>query len=260
MTTVLVAEKERLLKKLASDLVTYAVHSFQQKKHSPVRLVLGGGQTQACLNADIVKELWQHTEMLSSLRFLLTDERYVPENHSDSNKKLIWQTLLQPLKCSSQQLLAPDCDRPLSVAMEMWNDQLADLGGLDLALLGVGPDGHTASLFPGFLPLPWEVWERVQYGGRGPEGHHRISLSPHFMASAHEVWFVVTGEAKAWALRNMLISNERPFDCPTHQVLKQTQSVRVYADVSAISMLGIKEDYESINRDLIIRFIKSGSH
>jgi 6-phosphogluconolactonase len=137
------------------------------------------------------------------------DERAVPPGDPESNYGMARTLLLEPAGVPSERThpmdgQAADLDR----AAEAYGDELARVLGtpprLDLALLGVGPDGHVASLFPGHPVLREEAHAvSAVYDAPKPPAR-RLTLTLPVLASAAQVVVFATGEAKARMLRTAL--------------------------------------------------------
>jgi 6-phosphogluconolactonase len=134
------------------------------------------------------------------------DERCVPPDDERSNYGMAKEALLDRLA------VAPRSVHRMESA-EQYAAELAGVGTFDLVLLGLGPDGHVASLFPDFPTL--DVADRDVVGT--PAGHEpyvdRISLTLPRLRDAREVLFLVTGEDKADAVARALVgepSRETP--------------------------------------------------
>ncbi len=87
----------------------------------------------------------------------LLDDRYVPDTHPESNQKLLWDSLLDVVRIPDDQVLLPDTSLQMDECVQQYEMQLGSLlrgEGPDIVVLGMGEDGHTASLFP---PLPPEA-------------------------------------------------------------------------------------------------------
>ncbi|MGE5741435.1 MAG: 6-phosphogluconolactonase, partial [Candidatus Aminicenantes bacterium RBG_16_66_30] len=139
------------------------------------------------------------------------DERLVPADHPDSNLRVIEAGLLRRVPIPKENIHAvPVGTEPQAAAADYEREmrlffglQEWDLPRFDLILLGLGEDGHTASLFPGSDAL-WEG-RRLAVGVRRPApDHDRVSLSLLTINAAHVVVFLVTGEDKAAALKAVL--------------------------------------------------------
>jgi 6-phosphogluconolactonase/glucosamine-6-phosphate isomerase/deaminase len=101
---------------------------------------------------------------------------------------------------------------------------------LDVVHLGLGPDGHTASLLPGDPVL--EVRDRLVAVTREAAGYRRMTLTYPVLDAARRVVFVVSGAQKATALRDVLSGDPTP---PAARI--NAQDVRVLADAGAASLL-----------------------
>jgi len=127
------------------------------------------------------------------------DERCVPPDDPRSNYRLAREALFDRLS------RPPETHRirgelPADEAAAAYEEELGDLR-LDLALMGIGPDGHTASLFPG-APTLEERSRRVIAAEPGLEPWvDRVTLTLPALAASREVLFLVTGESKAEAAR-----------------------------------------------------------
>ncbi len=125
------------------------------------------------------------------------DERCLPPKHPDRNSFQAMQALLTHVPISVENIFEPPAELGPVEAASRYNSVLAKVGTFDLVLLGVGEDGHTASLFPGHeigdikdAPSVLPVFDAPK---QPPE---RISLSAQRLSRTQEVLFLVTGEGK----------------------------------------------------------------
>ncbi|KAJ1568876.1 6-phosphogluconolactonase, partial [Cladochytrium tenue] len=150
----------------------------------------------------------------------LADERCVPLDHEDSNYRLVKATLLDhlavPVPPAQVHPIPPHLVGDPAAAAKDYQAQLTAIFGaegtpvFDLILLGMGPDGHTCSLFPGHpLLLEDKLW--VTYLTDSPKPPpSRITLTYPVLNAARSVVFVTTGESKADVLVKILRDRE-PF-------------------------------------------------
>jgi 6-phosphogluconolactonase len=137
------------------------------------------------------------------------DERYVPADSSDRNDRGVELDLLDVVGADPARVHAmPAADEShvdVTSAAAAYEQELQTHGGdhFDLVLLGVGPDGHVASLFPGFPQLD-ATEGAVPVTGSPKPPPERITLTFGALNRTREVWFVVAGEDKADAVARAL--------------------------------------------------------
>ena len=127
------------------------------------------------------------------------DERCVPPDHPASNYRLAHETLVRKVPARVYAMPGESCDAAAYEAV--LRDRLGPRPVLDLALLGLGEDGHTASLFPGDPAL--EERERLVARVQRPD-FARLTLTPPVLSSSKLALFLVTGAGKREALRSLL--------------------------------------------------------
>jgi 6-phosphogluconolactonase len=141
----------------------------------------------------------------AGLHILFTDERYVPEASSASNYHQS-RPLLDALGLAATQLLRVRTELPLPQAAVDYERRLAGLlqagAGVGLGLLGLGVDGHTASLF-GAADLEL-ARGHLAIAVQRPDGMSAVSVTPDFLAQVREPVFVVAGAGKEEALRRLV--------------------------------------------------------
>ena len=194
----------------------------------PFDLVLSGGSTPKKLHAKLVgMDLdW------SRVRIWFGDDRYVPLDHPESNFRMAQETLLSHVS-------------PLSVhPMFKGNGQEADarayeaelgaLGGkpFDVLLLGMGPDAHTASLFPGEPSV--RVVDRDVIPSVGHAGvRERITMTFPRLHRAAQTLLLVAGPDKKAPLRAALKDAYDPDRLPIQAILNGSSDVALYVDAAA---------------------------
>ncbi len=153
------------------------------------------------------------------------DERAVPPDHPDSNFRLAYETLLKRVPVSPANIHRMVAERPAWVAADLYEGELRRCFQLernqrprfDLIMLGMGDDGHTASLFPG-APALREEHRLVTVTQHPQGGAERITLTLPVLNQASQVMFVVSGPAKAGRVREVLFGPERGQALPAQRV------------------------------------------
>lgn len=179
---------------------------------APWCVALSGGRIAGPFYEAVVARLRSGPERLRGVHFFFADERWVPLDHPDSNYRLARERLFDPLEApqSARHALAGGPDREFSAAQAQAElVRLAPSGAaaqpvLELAVLGMGEDGHVASLFPDAPPAVVEsraVYLPVEGPKPPPE---RITLTYAVLAVAKRVLVLVSGAGKAAALRESL--------------------------------------------------------
>ncbi len=181
-------------------------------------VALSGGSTPHALYASLEpRDLpWDRVEVFFG------DERCVPPDHEDSNYRMVREALLSrvPIPHASIHRICGEMEDPEDAAAEYEADLRRSFGlgegdwpHFDLALLGLGADGHTASLFPGSRALRERV-RLVAATDDAKSGLRRITLTPPVFESARCAMFLVSGEGKAEALRAALEGPRDPERVP----------------------------------------------
>lgn len=176
----------------------------------PFHFFLSGGSTPKVVYAGLAEKGldWSHVHLWWG------DERFVPPDHADSNYRMVKEQLLDKIEMpvlqvhpwpilSSPELSAETYDREFR---EYFVDREQTL---NLQLLGMGDDGHTASLFPGTAAL--DVTDSMCVSNR-VEGKEsvRLSLTYPALALSQRVVFLVKGEGKAEAVKRVLEEGRHP--------------------------------------------------
>lgn len=170
--------------------------------------VLAGGSTPQPLYLSLTSRSgkgvpWENTEVFFG------DERCVPPSNPSSNFGAAWEAMLSKVPVPRSRIHRMRGElRPPAEAARRYSRRVGSIGGsprFDLVLLGLGPDGHTASLFPGSPALRATDRSVVAVARAGrPPYVPRITLTFPALASSREVWFLVGGEDKAEAVGNVL--------------------------------------------------------
>jgi 6-phosphogluconolactonase len=176
-------------------------------------LALSGGGTPQKLYLLLSESPWRERVDWSALHIFLADERFVPWDHPDSNWRMIRETLLDRAPIPSANAHPMPVSGTPEECARIYEEELRTFFGdaqprFDLILLGMGPDGHTASLFPGHVH-PEEPWVVAVHESPKPPPV-RLSLNLPLINQANRVWFIVTGQDKGEALAQALNAEDTP--------------------------------------------------
>ena len=173
---------------------------------------------------------------LNSVHFFWSDERCVPPNDPESNFRVARELLFKPLKLAEGTIhrIRGEADTELAVAAaETELCRVAPLNAdgqpvLDLILLGMGEDGHVASLFPGepTAVMSSRAAYRAVTAVKPPP--RRITMGYATIAAAKQVWVLASGLGKEAALRESLGPDA---ETPLARVLRSRQNTRIFTDV-----------------------------
>lgn len=139
---------------------------------------------------------------LNGLQIWWGDERFVSRDSVDRNFVQAREALLSRVSMPHENIHEMPAleDGELSKVSATFADFVAEASPeFDIVLLGMGPDGHVASLFPGSEPTPFREWIVAESNSPKPP-QQRISFSYQALSSASEVWFLVAGSDKAGAV------------------------------------------------------------
>lgn len=176
-------------------------------------IALAGGSTPKALYQLLTTEPYRSAVAWDKIEFFFGDERSVPPDHADSNYRMFMETLPAKITIATERVhrMRGEAD-DLDAAAREYQQELARVLGvpasgpppaLDLILLGMGGDGHTASLFPDTKALGETV--RWVVANHVPQmSTWRITLSYGAINAARHVQFMVTGEGKAARLADVL--------------------------------------------------------
>jgi 6-phosphogluconolactonase len=140
-------DANRLFQECAENIVEYANECV--KAHGLFSMVLAGGSTPQRLYLQLSSTPLAEQMPWQSCQFYFGDERMVPHDHADSNYAMAKQALFNrvPVPAENIHPIPTNC-REAQDCADQYEQQLIGIPSLDLVLLGMGEDGHTASLFP----------------------------------------------------------------------------------------------------------------
>lgn len=166
---------------------------------APVKVALAGGSTPTTTYELLARSdhPWDRTDVF------LTDERCVPIDNSQSNYRMLQVSL----GSTAARIHPIDTSLPPEEAAAQYAKELSPFLPLDFVLLGVGADGHTASLFPG---ADLDPGEDVVTAWSKESGLWRVTLTAGPLLGARQVVYLVTGAEKTLVVERMLRGDRIP--------------------------------------------------
>lgn len=198
----------------ASEFAVRAAEAIEERGRFAV--VLAGGSTPKATYEILARDYVDRVDW-SRVHVFFGDERGVPPDHEDSNYRMAREALLDHVPLGSVHRMQGEL--PPDEAAEAYEEELHEFfrteeaPRFDLVLLGIGEDGHTASLFPETSAL--EIHDRWVVANPVLKLETtRITLTVPVINGALMVFFLVAGEGKAEALRNILGGDADPREYP----------------------------------------------
>jgi 6-phosphogluconolactonase len=189
-------------------------------------VVLAGGSSPR----EIYKRLCTIETDWSAWSIFLGDERCLPSAHPDRNSAMAQQAWLSHVPLATEQIHFIPAELGAEEAALQYSKTLAGVGVFDLVLLGLGQDGHTASLFSG---QAWgegaESMAAIAVHDAPKPPADRVSLSAWRLSLARNAWFMVTGEDKAAAVCSWQFGENLPVSA-----IKPENGVEVFVEKIAI--------------------------
>lgn len=228
----------RLIEKTIDDLVQLS--NSQQKE---IHWVLSGGSTPKAIFKALAEEKNKSKIAWDKLHFWWADERCVPWDDPESNYGDAKKLLLDHLDISPDQIhpvngsLTPD-QSVIDYIRQIKTNVVIGKNGFpifDLIWLGMGDDGHTASLFAEHFSHSDQSWAVVAHH---PKTHQsRVTLTLPVINNAKEVYFIVTGESKAEMLKRILSGTDVSLIYPAANIKPLSKKLIWYVDREAASLL-----------------------
>jgi 6-phosphogluconolactonase len=201
-------------------------------------LVLGGGSTPKMLYELLASDEYRERIEWPKVRIFFGDERCVPPDHEDSNYRMARIALLSEVPIPGDNIYRMrgeiDAEQAAIEYGKMLKEKFADAGP-DLILLGMGEDGHTASLFPG-TPALKETKHRCVSNYVDKLGAWRITLTAPFINRADEVLVLVSGTGKASKVTEVLEGPREPERLPIQLIEPASGKMTWLLDVAAAGM------------------------
>jgi 6-phosphogluconolactonase len=227
------------LESLADSAAAHAAEFIRQAPSGrPFLLALSGGPEVKPFHRKLAEEFrdeipWERVVIFWG------DDRYVPPDHEDSNYLLARKTLLDHVPIPEHNIvrMRTEAETPEDTAREyedLLREHLSNEHGFDLMIMGLGDDGHTASLFPEHEAL--KATDRWVLPVEAPEHEQprtRITCTLPLINRSRHIIFLVSGEEKHEKLRLVLDPETKPQDQLPASLVKPPEPVHWFVDEAA---------------------------
>jgi 6-phosphogluconolactonase len=203
---------EQVAQASADEFVARARRAIEH--HGRFTVALSGGSTPKALHKVLVERTVKNPSLVdwTRVQIFFGDERHVPPDHPDSNFRMANETLLSKVPIPQENIHRILCEKPADQAATDYDGELVaafklkgadQLPRFDLILLGMGPDGHTASLFPGTTAVQ-ELKKRVVANWVPKMNTWRVTFTRPVLNHAECVLPMVCGQDKASPLHEVM--------------------------------------------------------
>lgn len=241
MQTHIYDDIDQLITAAAADMIQKTAQEAMAER-GQFNFVLSGGSSPKKLYKLLSSEAYKNTIDWKHTYFFFGDERYVPENDSQRNSTMVKKTLFDPLNTPASHIFLVDTKGSPTQAAQIYTNDIAShfhhqSVHFDLVLLGLGDDGHTASLFPNTSVLA-ETEAVVKSVFVEKLKMHRITMTAPLMNQSRNVAFLVYGKNKAEAVFQVLQNAEAtPQQYPAKLILPKEGKIHWYLDTKASALL-----------------------
>lgn len=233
-----VADADTLAAATADAAVRILAAAVHARGHAS--LALSGGTTPRLFLPLLAAEPRRRAVAWESVSVFWADERCVPPDHPESNFGMAHDLLLSRVPVPPEQIHRIYGELPPEAAADRYiremEEHFGSLPRFDLVLLGMGSDGHTASLFPGSASLDAQEYACAVHAAHLDS--RRITLTLPVLNNARAVVFSVSGKEKAAVLREMMDEKLRK-NYPAGRVLPKSGELLWLADNDACSLFSI---------------------
>ena len=249
------SEKLRIVYSVAPDAAALAQRAAQYFAHKcaaaaalgRARLAVSGGSTPKAAFALLADpaQPWRAQMPWDKLDLWWVDERCVPPEHPDSNYRMTREALLSKVPLEAGQIHRMEGELDPNDAAARYEIELrngfalkdTELPTFDLLGLGMGPDGHTASLFPHTEALHETSRLVVANHVETVKDSWRVTLTQPVINHAADVFFLVGGEDKAQILKEVLLGPHDPERLPSQMISPASGILTLLLDQAAAALL-----------------------
>jgi 6-phosphogluconolactonase len=219
---------------LATAVAAQWLDQLARRGAAPYHTALSGGRIARDFFDAAAQGVNRTRVSLAQVHFFWADERCVPPEHPESNYRLALEQLFKPAGIQEQQIHRIRGEEKPEEAAQAASEEIRRVvplnnGGwpvLDLIFLGMGEDGHVASLFPPVQSARGDSVYLAVMAKKPPPA--RITLRYEAIAAAKQVWVLASGSGKEAALRESLAERGQT---PLAEVIRSRKETRVLTDI-----------------------------
>jgi 6-phosphogluconolactonase len=207
-----------------------------------INIGLSGGNTPELLFDEIVKNYRTKVDW-KNVNFYWVDERCVPPNDSESNYSLAFDHLLRHLEIDQQQIYRIHGESDPRSEAERYSTEILNnislsngLPKFDILLMGIGSDGHTASIFPDRLNL-LNSEKLCEESIHPVTGQKRITMTGRLINNSENIYFMISGADKSEAVKNILEESREAKNYPANYIKPNFGELVWFLDEEAGSKL-----------------------
>jgi 6-phosphogluconolactonase len=226
---------------MAEAFKAIAVDAVEERGRFTVALT--GGRSPRMLYRILHSEPYRELIPWNRSYVFWGDERAVPFDDDQNNAKMGFDNLLNHVPVPAEQIFRINSEIPPSKAAEEYEKELKQHfrdrePSFDLILLGMGADGHTASIFPGSdVVREQERWVSTCYNAE--QGTDRITFTAPLLNKAKNIFFAVFGENKSNTLKDVLKGEYNPQSLPAQLIKPEYGEVNWYVDEEAAQFINV---------------------
>lgn len=231
--------EDKVLTAMAAYFITVAKEAVDA--NGQFNISLSGGSSPKKLYEMLASSDYSEKVDWNKVYFFFGDERYVPDNHPDSNYLMAKKALFEPLQIPASQIIPVNTTLSPEQSAEAYATAIRTHFKpynvkFDLVLLGLGDNSHTASLFPHTSILA-DQKSSVKAVFLEDQQVYRISMTAPMINDAHHIAFLVYGSGKAEAVHHVLEDDKNIEEYPA-QLIKPVQGdVHWFMDEAAAALL-----------------------
>ncbi|MFK5246314.1 6-phosphogluconolactonase [Glaesserella parasuis] len=220
------------VEKIAQEFVLYS------QLNRPVHISLSGGSTPKLLFKTLAQELYKSQIQWQNLHFWWGDDRMVPPQDPESNYGEVQKLLFDHIEISAENIHRIRGEEPVEQELAIFSQELTACipnGEFDWIILGMGTDGHTASLFPHQTDFNDPNLAII---AKHPEtGQIRISKTAKLIEQAKRITYLVTGASKAEILKEIQTTPAENLPYPAAKIKAKNGVTEWYLDSDAARLL-----------------------